>query len=1276
MNSASNRLSLATWVAGLTIVVLGLWAVFAGSTPANGQTIPQQAVFLYGAPPVQALVGAEYYFAPQVVGPPTSEYFFMITNQPAWADFNPNSGLLRGTPTTDDLGTTAAIVISVTDGEHDASLPPFSLTVVADDAAIDDAPVFQYPQAPPAVNVGELYYWDPGVYDPENEDLVFSAQNLPAWLTIDPVTGIISGVPGADDVGAVVGIVIIATEVDGVTASQTGATFDALAQSTAQTLNLQVNNPNLPYSPSSLSFCAPQGAAFPAQTILIPKTTLAEDDEIYGSTTYDFSATVNNDYSANNSSIKVTPLGTGLTSGMNAKKVSFKLRGATHTVPVTIIVGTDCTAGAVQPAPTPAPGNPAPPPPAGALQLSRAQLEFAGVVGQPIATQSLTVNSTGAALNWSATSDHSWLKVSANSGVTPQTITISIDAAALSAGEQHAKISFRDPHNAGVDLAVVLRLTAPPAVGAPPSGDVQVTALEVTQGIQNLLNQMDLIAKRLTFVRAHVKSTTGAEIANVSAKLIVRRDSTVLGTLAPINEGKTISVKSSPDRKALDDSFLFELDPSWTNGTLTFEFASDSRAIGCADINNTPNDCQATVSFQAIPAMPIQFYKGAGAKGEATDEMVERARKLLLDFMPIGQMIEPQPPIVYHASTSHRTYLSEIDAKRGSARVQYYGIVPGAGGGIANCPGFSSAHDNYSTGLQYVGVHEFEHNSGLPHFDTNDGGCSINYADLPQYVREGRISEATDGPTAYYGIRRYKEDDKDFRQFGGPLVPGTVRIDIYTPSSSDALFRGYQGLPKFISAYAYKLMLDQIKTKYQPQFTAADLLGATVPVTGTLISGQLTGTTSGSIDAISQLTLPDAVSQPPLGDYQVRLEGANGAVVATLPAVLQPYEESVYRQADAAEPTIFTALIGQPLDASVKRIVLRYQGTTLASVDAPASAPQISELQVVQGDTGLAMNATVASGQSFTYRLEVSRDAGATWVQVAAGGPLPAGPLATVVDPTLVPGSLSQQWRLVVSDGFYTTAATTVTELEITNKAPVAYIVTELTQNNAVGDQTIYLEGYALDLEDGRLGDDQLNWYSDRDGYLGSGSVLVIAADRLSEGRHLFSLEAIDSEGQSSIFSRTTETVRQAAARQAFAPLATTDLEHSNVAPLEIFRNAPYQPPALTIADLWIGVAQGAQATSPLALTSSGAGSAITWEVASATLPSWMSISQASGQTPAAPMITVNAGALAVGDYTGSLTFTATYAGHTTSVFVPYTVVVGEATGSSSSLIYLPVVQK
>ena len=62
-------------------------------------------------------------------------------------------------------------------------------------------------------------------------------------------------------------------------------------------------------------------------------------------------------------------------------------------------------------------------------------------------------------------------------------------------------------------------------------------------------------------------------------------------------------------------------------------------------------------------------------------------------------------------------------------------------------------------------------------------------------------------------------------------------------------------------------------------------------------------------------------------------------------------------------------------------------------------------------------------------------------------------------------------------------------------------------------DQQIFLDATANDLKDGTLNGTNVQWYSDRDGAVGSGAIVNFDAQTLSEGRHTITVTAFDSEG-------------------------------------------------------------------------------------------------------------------------------------------------------------------
>jgi hypothetical protein len=82
-----------------------------------------------GTPVTKTPVGSGYSFTPVAKDADGSALGFTITNKPAWAVFNTQTGRLSGTPAT--AGSTANITITVSDGKASATLAPFTLTTTA-----------------------------------------------------------------------------------------------------------------------------------------------------------------------------------------------------------------------------------------------------------------------------------------------------------------------------------------------------------------------------------------------------------------------------------------------------------------------------------------------------------------------------------------------------------------------------------------------------------------------------------------------------------------------------------------------------------------------------------------------------------------------------------------------------------------------------------------------------------------------------------------------------------------------------------------------------------------------------------------------------------------------------------------------------------------------------------------------------------------------------------------------------------------------------------------
>ena len=102
-------------------------------------TSENYAPTISGTPASSAEVGSVYSFTPTVTDPDSSTFSFTVTGLPSWANFNAGNGRMSGTPQSGDVGTYSGISITVSDGQAEDTLGPFTITV--SDVVVNSPPV-------------------------------------------------------------------------------------------------------------------------------------------------------------------------------------------------------------------------------------------------------------------------------------------------------------------------------------------------------------------------------------------------------------------------------------------------------------------------------------------------------------------------------------------------------------------------------------------------------------------------------------------------------------------------------------------------------------------------------------------------------------------------------------------------------------------------------------------------------------------------------------------------------------------------------------------------------------------------------------------------------------------------------------------------------------------------------------------------------------------------------------------------------------------------------
>jgi hypothetical protein len=174
----------------------------------NVQKPPNRTPTINGTPPTSVTAGAAYSFTPSAADPDNDTLGYTIQNKPTWAAFDTATGRLSGTPTSQNVGSFASIVITVSDGTANASLAAFAIAV---NAAANRAPTLSG-TPPTSVTAGSAYNFQPTGTDADGDTLTYAIQNMPTWATFNTATGKLSGTPTAGAAGVYASIVISVTD--------------------------------------------------------------------------------------------------------------------------------------------------------------------------------------------------------------------------------------------------------------------------------------------------------------------------------------------------------------------------------------------------------------------------------------------------------------------------------------------------------------------------------------------------------------------------------------------------------------------------------------------------------------------------------------------------------------------------------------------------------------------------------------------------------------------------------------------------------------------------------------------------------------------------------------------------------------------------------------------------------------------------------------------------------------------------------------------------------
>ncbi len=648
-----------------------------------------------------------------------------------------------------------------------------------------------------------------------------------------------------------------------------------------------------------------------------------------------------------------------------------------------------------------------------------------------------------------------------------------------------------------VHLSAGTIITAPlggPELCPPGVTDLKPVGMEIVQVVQNVQNTITLAAGKRTLVRGYLQSNTG-ELAGVSAVVRVYQGDALACTVSPTSGARLIYLPSLDQstnwdnlRSAKSKSFQFWLPEGCLLGSGRVELeVNPSRSLPEQDYNNnllTQPFTAVQLKTLEVGLLPLRFNPG-GKSPQAEPGVPELLQMsdffrrvypgsdIRLRFLPGMEWSKPlEGDFKAQAELMNRVGLAQVQWKAGGGwdpglLHQVFGALPV---GATYAAGIEPAYQNgrgaagWGEAQPYAFAHVLAQNLGNQPNPKPWIECSSSTTEIG------------------YDTQRDEALPRNIPNVVGCDPP----LPIYTPVWIE--WQDYQELVQFAL-----------------QSGAAQPSAAPTPQSYLVVSGVVNPTGQAELSPAWQVSASLPPDNPPQGTtHCVELRSAAEAVLASL--CFDPVFPN-----DVQYTGFIVAL---PMSGTPARIVLRKGTSELASLAVSAHAPTVSFTSVTrgaeataEGSGSMSINWSAADqdGGSLAFNLSYSADGGATWLPLAVD----LDAQQYTLDLGKVRASADARLRVQASDGF-NRAEAQYGPFSVAAHAPEATITHPAA--GAVVSETLVLQGFAYDQEDGELGGTGLAWTDELGQALGSGQGLQVS---LADGMHTLTLTARDSSGRS-----------------------------------------------------------------------------------------------------------------------------------------------------------------
>lgn len=667
----------------------------------------------------------------------------------------------------------------------------------------------------------------------------------------------------------------------------------------------------------------------------------------------------------------------------------------------------------------------------------------------------------------------------------------------------------------------IYRLPVTPS--APVTGDIWITGVEVTQGIQTYdaqRNEIPLIGNKLTAVRVYVQSITDAAGPwnNVTATLTVSGGG---GVYTPLNHYTITVPTTGSDRRTLNDSFAFVLNPGATapgSRNLQIEIHSTT---GRPEANLSNNQTVQPVAFGAPQSLTIYGFTYANMNNGVT----------CTNSAPN----DVTPP--FSAYEVHRQFAENVYPLSTFSIIRLPGD-PQQSFDNSDCLGYQRAHTWFAGQIDHLPAGSIVRGHLLTPEDTTGGWCCTGAASkvsrggnssvYPGYTLSQEQGHAT-FPCPMCNCHTfdpcfgYPWTDNSI----GPQVGVKIRPSLEARPGRDAGgnfvygdFMSYSP-PPWVSPYTYCSLMPLLSasalncpTGVASRLPPGDINSNATPAgtggggTYLYVSGWFSPNDVAEFAPFDQVTSNKDLTTPDKGkNYSLTLEDSGEKALATY-----LFDATQDLHPNDSPSTLFGAYL--PWVPGTDTIALRHNGKLLLARKVTPNAPVVkfdapTGGGVLKGKVKLEWHASDQDGDLLTYNVYYSNDNGKTWLPLQRD----LKDTSLVVNFKNVPGGGKVRLRIAATDGVNTSDVISPDTYTVALKKPTI-TVSGIKDGATFGRNERFLLGAsAFDWEDGAItAPKQFEWSSDLDGALGSGPWIV---PTLTPGKHTLSVRVTDSDGMS-----------------------------------------------------------------------------------------------------------------------------------------------------------------